>query len=93
MSSFKIAADGVCPSTIPHKKLNNGMAMPGIGIGTFGSDSFSGEQVANGVREAVSLGFRLIDCGACYGNEALIGEVFKEILASGEIKREELFIQ
>lgn len=65
--------------------------MPGIGMGTFGSDRFSAEDIANAVKGAAKLGFRLFDGASVYGNEDLIGEVYKEILASG-VKREELFI-
>ena len=66
--------------------------MPAIGLGTFGSDRFSGEQVAEAVRGAISAGYRHIDCASVYGNEKLIGKVLSEIIKSGKIEREELWI-
>jgi alcohol dehydrogenase (NADP+) len=76
---------------IPQRTLYTGAKMPGIGMGTFGSDRFSAEDIANAVKGAAKLGFRLFDGASVYGNEDLIGDVYKEILDSG-IKREELFI-
>ncbi|AQS06460.1 aldo/keto reductase family protein [Clostridium beijerinckii] len=79
------------PNKVPQRTLYTGAKMPGIGMGTFGSDRFSAEDIANAVKGAAKLGFRLFDGASVYGNEDLIGEVYKEILASG-VKREELFI-
>jgi alcohol dehydrogenase (NADP+) len=83
--------DAINPGLIPQKTLRGGDKMPCIGMGTFGSDRFSPEQVANAVRGAAEVGFRLFDCASVYGNEHLIGNVFQDILASG-IDRSELFI-
>jgi alcohol dehydrogenase (NADP+) len=79
------------PSKVPQKTLYTGAKMPAIGLGTFGSDRFTGEQVAEAVKGAAEVGYRLFDCASVYGNEPLIGKAFKEIMAKG-IKREELFI-
>lgn len=84
-------SDIIDPRTVPQKTLYTGAKMPGIGMGTFGSDRFSAEQVANAVKGAAEVGYRLFDCASVYGNEHLIGEVFKDIMATG-IKREDLFI-
>ena len=35
----------------------------------------------------------MVDCANDYGNEAEIGQALKELLSSGAVKREELFIQ
>lgn len=92
MNKFTIASDGIMPTLVPEKKLSDGNKMPCIGMGTFGSDRFTAEQVASSVKEAVSVGFRFLDCASCYGNENMIGDVIKEILDSGEVTRDELFI-
>jgi alcohol dehydrogenase (NADP+) len=92
MNKFMIAKDGIDPNQVPQKKLHTGAQMPGIGLGTFGSDRFSGEQVAQAVRGAVSIGYRHIDCASVYGSEKLIGNVLNEIIESAEVKREELWI-
>lgn len=83
--------DFVDPNKVPQRTLHTGVKIPAIGMGTFGSDHYSAEEVANAVKGAAEVGFRLFDCAAVYRNEDLIGRVFKEIMESG-IKREELFI-
>lgn len=89
---FKIAKDSLDVSTVPYRMLNNGMRMPAIGIGTFGSDRVSAKDVACAVKGALSVGYRSIDCAAVYGNEKEIGDVLAEVSESGAIKREEIFI-
>ena len=88
---FTIASDGVDPAKVPQRTLYTGAKIPSVGLGTFGSDRFSGEQVAAAVKRAISVGYRHIDCASVYGNEALIGEVLHEVIQAG-IKREELWI-
>lgn len=77
---------------VPQITLNTGDKIPCIGMGTFGSDRFSAEQVSNAVAGAIRAGYRLFDCAACYGNEDLIGKVFEDAISEGAVKREELFI-
>jgi len=91
MNKFIIANDGVDPKQVPQKRLYTGAQIPAIGLGTFGSDRFSGEQVAEAVKGAISVGYRHIDCAPIYGNENMIGKVLNEVMQSG-IKREELWI-
>ena len=80
------------PKTVPSKKLNNGMTMPVIGMGTFGSDRFNADEVSKAVAGGIRLGYRMFGCAACYGNEKQIGEVFTEAFEEGIVKREDLFI-
>jgi alcohol dehydrogenase (NADP+) len=89
---FQLATDGVDPSMVPTKELYTGARIPVLGLGTFGSDSVSHEEVANAVREALSLGYRHLDCASVYGNETKIGEVLTEVFDSGVIKREDMWI-
>lgn len=83
---------GVNPEIIPKRRLYTGAEMPAVGLGTFGSDKYSADQVANAVYGAVQCGYRLIDCAAVYQNEAQIGEVLKKLFDDGVVRREELFI-
>ena len=83
--------DVVDPKLVPQRTLRGGDKMPGIGMGTFGSDRFTAQQIADAVKGAAEVGFRLFDCASVYGNEHLIGDVFEEIMKTG-VKREELFI-
>ncbi len=85
-------SDGIDPATVPARMLYNGSKMPAIGLGTFGSDHVSNETVAQAVRHAISIGYRHIDCASVYGNEQEIGTVLKELIHSGQIDRQELWI-
>ncbi len=81
----------VDPSQVPFRQLASGARMPAIGLGTFGSDSVSGEAIAEAVLDAGRLGYRHFDCAAVYGNEHLIGPALKKLMADG-VKREDLWI-
>lgn len=89
--SFTIAADGVPPDTVPKRILYTGTKMPVIGLGTFGSDRFSGEQIAEAVLGAASVGYRHFDCASVYGNEHLIGHSLRTLLKSG-LYRDEIWV-
>ena len=91
MEANKIPTDAVNPSSVPYRTLYTGAKMPGIGMGTFGSDNVSAEKIAQAVEDAILSGYRMIDCAACYGNEDLIGASLDKLFAAG-IKREELFV-
>ena len=83
---------GIDPRLVPTTTLADGTVLPMIGLGTFGSDHVPGPAVADAVRGAIRAGYRLIDCAACYGNEALIGQVLADLISSGEVAREDLRI-
>jgi alcohol dehydrogenase (NADP+) len=91
LQNWSIAPDGVNPEKVPQRTLYTGAKIPAVGLGTFGSDRFSGEQIAEAVKGAISVGYRHIDCASVYGNEHLIGKSLQEVLNAG-IKREELWI-
>jgi alcohol dehydrogenase (NADP+) len=88
----KQAENFVDPSIVPQRTLENGDKMPCVGMGTFGSDRFTAEQISGAVAGAIRSGYRMFDCAAVYGNEHLIGEVFTKAIEEGVVKREELFI-
>ena len=66
-------------------KLNNGIECPVIGIGTF---MLKPTDAQNSVREALKMGYSLVDTANAYVNERAVGRGIKE---SG-LKREEVFI-
>lgn len=66
--------------------LNNGVAMPGLGLGVFKVGD--GSPVVGAVKSALRTGYRSIDTAAVYGNEEGVGQAIQE---SG-IEREKLFI-
>ncbi len=85
-------ANIINPNLVPKRKLYTGEEIPCIGMGTFGSDRFTPDQVSAAVSGAIDVGYRLFDCALVYGNENLIGEVFEEAINANKVKREELFI-
>ncbi len=80
------------PASVPQRTLSNGAVIPAVGIGTFGSDNYDNDTIANALKIAVRHGYRHIDCAAVYGNEAEIGVAIKELIAEGTVTREELWI-
>ena len=78
--------------TILRRTLNSGCKIPCMGLGTFGSDSVSAATIADTVKRAIHAGYRHIDCGSVYGNETNIGEALRELLASGVVRRKDLWI-
>ena len=79
-------------SKIPHITLASGRSIPSIGMGTFGSDKYSPEEVSAAVAGAIRFGYRFFDCASVYGNESQIGKVFEEMFLQGVVKREDLFV-
>lgn len=82
----------VDPKSVPYKVLSSGAKIPSIGLGTFGSDSVSAQQVAEAVGKAIDYGYRHIDCASVYSNEKEIGHELAKVFSSGIVKREELWI-
>lgn len=80
------------PRKVPTYTLNNGISIPCIGMGTFGSDRVTPDEVAGAVAGGLKAGWRLFDCAACYGNEARIGHAFQKALDEGIVSRDDLFI-
>jgi len=81
----------VNPADVPKRTLYTGAELPVIGLGTFGSDKYSREQIAAAVLDAAAVGYRHFDCASVYGNEREIGRSFRAILDGG-IPREELWV-
>jgi diketogulonate reductase-like aldo/keto reductase len=65
--------------------LNNGVGMPKLGFGTY---QILKEETQQAVRDALDVGYRLIDTAQSYNNEEEVGNAIRE---SG-IPREEIFI-
>ena len=66
-------------------KLNNGVMMPNVGIGTYLLEPADAE---NSVREALKMGYRLIDTANAYVNERAVGRGMR----SSGVKREDIFL-
>lgn len=71
--------------------------MPVLGLGTwrFGEGLASKDAEVASIRQAISLGYRLIDTAEMYGEgaaESLVGRALADALRTGEVRREEMFI-
>src|SRR6266508_638068 len=84
-------AASIDPALVPQRVLYSGARMPAIGLGTFGSDHVSAEQIADAVRDAALVGYRHFDCASVYRNEDRIGFALRDVIAGG-IPREELWV-
>jgi 2,5-diketo-D-gluconate reductase A len=56
--------------------LNNGVEMPILGFGVFQVPDL--EECERSVADAISIGYRLIDTAASYGNEEAVGRAIKK---------------
>lgn len=71
---------------VPKVKLNNGIEMPQLGYGVFQIPDANEAEKA--VKNALDVGYRLIDTATAYQNETAVGKAIKE---SG-INREDIFV-
>jgi len=72
-------------------KLNNGLEMPVLGLGTWKAED--PKELHDAIIEAVeNCGYRLLDCASIYGNESLVGDALKEVFERGKVKRSDMFI-
>lgn len=70
--------------------LSNGMKMPKVGFGVF--QVKDPEECVRVVKDAIKVGYRLLDTAQSYGNEAELGKSVNESINEGIVTREELFI-
>jgi 2,5-diketo-D-gluconate reductase A len=73
-------------STIPSVALNNGVEMPILGFGVFQVPDPA--ECERSVRDAIDVGYRLLDTAASYGNEQAVGNAIR----NHGIDRSELFV-
>jgi diketogulonate reductase-like aldo/keto reductase len=66
--------------------LNNGVALPALGLGVFQTPA---EETRAAVEAAISAGYRHIDTAAAYGNERQVGEAVR----SSALDRSEVFLE
>jgi len=74
---------------VPTVKLNNGKTIPIFGLGTWKSKP---GEVLQTVKDAIDVGYRLIDGAFAYQNETEVGAGIAAKIKDGTVKREDLFI-
>jgi diketogulonate reductase-like aldo/keto reductase len=77
--------------------LRDGQAVPALGLGTWrmGEQPRKRRTEVAALREAIQLGYRLIDTAEMYGDggaETVLGEAVHGAVAAGEVRRDELFV-
>ncbi|WP_353854884.1 aldo/keto reductase [Bacillus sp. Bos-x628] len=72
------------------KTLNNGVNMPGFGLGVFQVED--GAELIEAVKTAITIGYRSIDTASIYGNEEGVGRGIRLGLKETGLRREDLFI-
>lgn len=88
----KTAAPKKVVRKVPFAKFYNGRKIPMIGLGTFGSDHMSNENIAKAVKFAIENGYRFIDCARVYYNEKEVGMAIKACIKAGTVARKDLHI-
>ena len=73
-------------SNVPAVTLNNGVEMPILGFGVFQVPDPA--ECERSVRDAIDVGYRLLDTAASYGNEEAVGAAIR----NHGIERGELFV-
>ncbi|XP_040065008.2 1,5-anhydro-D-fructose reductase [Ixodes scapularis] len=69
--------------------MNNGVWIPMLGLATCQGEP---SVIEKAVETAITAGYRHIDTAYNTRNEAAIGNALRKLIASGRVKREELFI-
>jgi len=70
---------------VPTVELNDGNAMPALGLGTY---SLDGDEGVASMGAAIRSGYRLLDTALNYGNEDAVGRAVRE----SDVPRDELFV-
>ncbi|HTN48831.1 MAG TPA: aldo/keto reductase [Burkholderiaceae bacterium] len=76
---------------------SNSVRVPRLGLGTwrFGESARSRAAEVAAVRHALEIGYRLIDTAEMYGDggaEEVVGQALADVIASGEVRRDEVFV-
>lgn len=82
---------------MPEHATPSTLSMPRIGLGTWrmGEDASRRRAEVAAVREALAMGYRLIDTAEMYGEggaETVVGTALVEALRGGEVRRDDLVV-
>ena len=72
--------------TVPEIKLNDGNQIPKMGFGVFQISDHN--QVVQAVKDALGVGYRLIDTAEAYNNQTAVGQAIKE----SDVNRDDIFL-
>ncbi|XP_073024892.1 NADPH-dependent aldo-keto reductase, chloroplastic-like [Primulina eburnea] len=74
-----------------YQVLNNGMAIPTIGMGTYSPEN-DRRTTENAVKMAIKMGYCHFDTAQIYGSEPALGNALNKAISNGLVEREELFV-
>src|SRR5439155_11618420 len=72
-------------NNVPTVRLSNGVEIPQLGFGVF---KIPPDEVVEPVRQALEVGYRLIDTATLYDNEEGVGRA----IATSDVPRDEIFL-
>ena len=81
----------VDPRAVPFFSLKSGARLPAIGMGTFGSDHITADEIAEAVLAAGRMGWRHFDCASVYTNEKEVGGALTRLQSEG-VARGDLWV-
>lgn len=73
----------------PTLTLSDGAEIPQIGLGTW---ELRGEEAYRVVRDAIEVGYRLIDTATLYNNEAEVGRAINDAIKAGDVTRDDVVV-
>ena len=84
-------------STCPLRRLPNGFPIPSLGLGTWrmGEHSDRAALEVRAVREALNMGYRLIDTAEMYGEggaETVVGTALRQAIEAGDVRRDDITV-
>ena len=71
------------PKDVPSVKLNNGVQMPIIGLGTWQAPPDG--SLYRSVKTAIDCGYRHFDCALVYENEEETGKAINDAIKEGKV--------
>ncbi|MDX5450751.1 MAG: aldo/keto reductase [Actinomycetes bacterium] len=76
--------------TLPMLTLNDGHAIPALGVGTY---PLVGDEGGRAVLSALEHGYRLLDSAVNYENEGIVGRALRDFLRESGVPRRDVTVQ
>ena len=77
------------PKNVPTVKLNNGVLIPIVGLGTYLSKADG--TLYKAIKTAIDSGYRHFDCALFYQNQEEVGKALNDAIKEGKVWRLQVF--